>query len=134
VTQWSGAVAAARRLADDLMVDACTIVRTTGPGVQSEATGRISPTVVQVYAGRCQVRVPPFITPAEPESGGRSATLQTLVVKVPVTVEGIAVGDVVTVTAAAHDPELIGRPFRVEGIHHKTFATARKLAAVETTA
>jgi hypothetical protein len=38
------ALATGRRLADSLMVDTCTITRTTGAGAQSETTGRITPT------------------------------------------------------------------------------------------
>jgi len=120
-------------LALQLMVDACTISRTTGAGVQDETTGRVTPTTTQLYAGQCQIRVPQAVAET-PEVGDRTATLQRLIVKVPLTVEDVRIGDVVAVTAAANDPELVGRQFVVSALHHKTYPTARKLAAEEITA
>lgn len=126
-------LATGRRLADSLMVDTCTITRTTGAGAQSETTGRITPTSTTVYAGPCQVRVPQAVADT-PEVGGRTATIQQAIVKVPVAVTDIEVGDVVTVVSSTHDPELVGRQYRVGALHHKTYATARKFAVDEITA
>lgn len=127
------ALATGRRLADSMMVDACTITRTTGAGAQSETTGRITPTTSTVYTGPCQVRMPQNAAET-PEVGNRTATVQQAIVKVPVAVVEVAIGDVVTVVSSAHDAELVGRTFRVGALHHKTFSTARKLVVDEITA
>jgi hypothetical protein len=128
-----GARAAGQRLAAQLMVDTCRITRTTGTTTHNPTTGRLVPAVSTVYEGRCQVRVPTS-TPETPEAAGRTATVQDAIVKVPLAVTGVEVGDTITVLTAAHDPELVGRTFRVAGTHAKTYATARKLAVEETTA
>ena len=133
LSPWSGVLAVGRRLALDLMVDACTIVRTTGALTQDETTGRITPTVTELYGGRCQVRAPALVAET-PEVGARTATVQRLIIKVPVEVVDVRIGDRVVVTDAVHDPELVGREFVVSGLHHKTFSTARKLAVDEITA
>ena len=126
-------LAVGRRMADDLMVDACTIVRRAGTASFNQVTGRSVLASTPVYAGRCQVRIPQA-QPATPEAGERTAVVLTAIVKVPVTVVGIQPGDIVTVTASAHDPDLVGRTFRILGLHHKTWSTARKLDVEETTA
>lgn len=128
-----GARAAGQRLAEQLMVDTCRITRTTGTTAHDPVTGRVVPATSTIYEGRCQVRVPTS-TPETPESAGRTATVQDAIVKVPLAVTGVEVGDTITVLTATHDPELPGRTYRVSGTHAKTYATARKLAVEETTA
>ena len=45
----------------------------------------------------------------------------------------VRVGDVATITAAALDAQLVGKRFRVVGLAHKTFLTARRLQVQEVT-
>lgn len=130
---YSSVLSVGQRTALSLMVDACTITRVTGAGTQNETTGRIVPTTTQLYAGQCQVRVPQQAAQA-PEVGARSATIQGAIVKVPLAVEDVRIGDTVTITASVHDPELVGRVFTVAQLHHKTWPTARKLGVDEITA
>lgn len=129
----AGAVAAGRRAAEALMVDVCTITHGTGAATLNETTGRRTLTTSTVYSGPCRVQVPQA-QPQTSDVAERSATVQQLTISIPVTATGVAVGAVVTVTASALDPELAGRVFRVSGVHHKTHATARRLACEETTA
>lgn len=112
------------------LVDACTIKHPTG-FTTNTTNGDVTPTYATVYTGPCKV------------AGGDSASGQDIagahlavlspVVHVPIEVTGVVEGDVVTITASANDPELVGRVFRVNGPHHKTFATARRFQCTEIT-
>lgn len=123
---------AGRLAAERLMVDACTITRSAGNAGLNEVTGRTVPRATTVYSGPCQVQVPDT-QPQTPEVGERTATVQRLTVKIPVSVTGVRVGDRVTLTTAALDGDLAGRTYRVAGLHDKTYATSRRLACEETT-
>ena len=126
------ALAAGRRLALDLMRDTCTVTRVTGTAGVNEATGRAVILDSTIYTGACQVRVPQA-QPGTPEAGERVATVQQFIVKLPLASPEVKVGDLVQVTASPTDPELVGRTWRVAGLHHKTYSTARKLVCEETT-
>jgi hypothetical protein len=49
----------------------------------------------------------------------------------PMSAAAAAVDDVITVTASEHDPQLVGRRFRVASLIHKSLMTARRLAVEE---
>ena len=71
---------------------------------------------------------------ARPQNVGEALVYQLLIdVQVPMSVTGLAVGDVVTVTASALDPDLVGRHFWVKDLAHKTHMTARRLGCEEVT-
>jgi len=124
------ALARGRAAAERLMVDQCVIRRrtgeTTGPG------GVVTPTYEQLYAGRCRVQQPP-VQAQEQQPGEARVLVLRLEVHVPMSVVGLGVGDEVTVTRSAHDPDLPGRTFIVRDLAHKTQATARRLGVVERT-
>ena len=125
-----------RARAEALMVDACSVTRAGADAAAfNPATGGYTqPDPVDVYAGKCRVQVTDALNEQTPEYGGREVTLQQAIVSVPIDATGIQVGDVVTITAANYDPELVGVTYRVLAIHRKTHATARRLRCEEVTA
>jgi hypothetical protein len=48
-------------------------------------------------------------------------------VKIPISVEGVRAGDVVTITASLLDPDLVDQEFQVIDGFAKSFATSRRL-------
>lgn len=125
------ALARGRAAAESLMVDTCTITRTTGEATD-EDTGVVTPTTADVYAGKCRVQQSQLgadSTPADP--GEAYVRLVAFELQIPMSVEGLRVGDVATITASALDPDLVGRAFNVLGLAHKTHATARRLQVQE---
>lgn len=129
----ASALARGRLRAESLMVDACTISRTDPEAapVWNEATmGYDPPAGSTVYTGRCRVQLRDTMA-STPEAGERVVVVQRAVVQVPMTVTGVRVGDVVTVTSAAHDPDLVGNVYRVRSLFAKTHATARRLEVEE---
>lgn len=112
------------------LVDTCTIQHPTGM-TENLVTGVGTPTYSTVYTGPCRVQ------------GGESASGQDIaeahlavlspILIVPIEVVGVVEGDVVTITASRHDPELVGRVFRINGPHHKSHATARRFTCTEVT-
>lgn len=113
------------------MVDACTIDRRTGEPTDPD-TGVITPVYEQVYTGRCRIQSRNTAT-TSPTSGQQRVDLLTLEVQLPMSVTGLAVSDLVTVTTSVHDPDLPGRVFRVANLMHKTHATARRVQLEERT-
>jgi hypothetical protein len=123
-------LARGRAAAIRLMVDTCTIQHTTGQTTNT-TTGDVTPTYSLLYTGPCKVQ------------GGDAASGQDVaeahlavlspVLHVPIDVTGVVEGDVVTITASVNDPELVGKVFRVQGPHHKSFATARRFVCTEIT-
>jgi hypothetical protein len=129
----ASALLAGRILAAELMVDSITFTRATGTTTFDETTGRETagaPTTV--YAGPCKVQRQ-RVAPADPEAGERTVTVEQVEVHVPVEATEPRIGDVGTITSAVFDPALVGRKFRVTGLFHKSWATARRLRCDEVT-
>lgn len=120
------ATLAGRRQAEKIMVNTATITRNTGETYTDPETYEVIPVVTTVYDGRCRVRT---YSPQEstPESAGATITVQRYEVHFPAGTFQALVGDVVTITAAALDPYLVGRQFRVVALHHEALATAYRL-------
>ncbi|ROP45945.1 DUF6093 family protein [Pseudokineococcus lusitanus] len=129
-----GVLMAGRALAESLMEDRCRLER---PPVEplgdlDEDTGEHVPAPPTVlWSGPCQVQRP-GVDVATPQAGEARASVEAVVVKLPVAVTAADVGDVVVVVAS-RDPALVGREFVVESDPAKTFATARKLRCSEVT-
>lgn len=115
--------------AESLMLDTCTIVR-LGELVTDPNTGATTPSETTLYTGKAKVQ---GLDPQEsnPEAGGATLTVQRYRVDVPVGAYVPGIGDVVRITAAALDPNLAGRSYRVVALLHKTLATAYRLAVEE---
>lgn len=114
--------------AESLMLDACTIVRLGDP-VDAPDGGVTTPETT-LYTGKAKVQ---SLDPQErnPEAGGATFTVQRYRLDIPVGAYAPAIGDVATITAAAADPNLVGRKYRVVALLHKTLATAYRLALEE---
>ena len=126
----TGTVHAGRAAAAALMVDSCQITH-PGEQVTDRRTGGVYavPDAV-VYTGRCKVQsYQPF--EQTPEAGAHTYTAQRYQVHVPVGSYVPHIGDVVTITAAAMDPNLAGRTYRVVALLHKSLATAYRLAITD---
>ena len=118
-----------------LMQDACTVTRITGQATNTQ-TGAVTNTTSTIYTGRCKIQR--FGTTgagtARPATVGEAQVYQLpAAVHVPMTVTGVQVGDIVTVTASVLDPDLVGRTFWVRELFHKSYATARRLGLEEVT-
>jgi hypothetical protein len=125
------ALARGRAAAESLMVDTCTITRTTGEST-NEDTGVVTPTTSTVYTGRCRVQQSQLGADSTPSDPGEVyVRLVAFEVQLPMSVEGLRVQDVITITASALDPDLVNRSFNVLGLAHKTHATARRIQVQE---
>lgn len=110
------------------MVDTCTIVELGAPETDDEGNVTIPGTVV--YSGMCAVATyEPYEQTSE--AGGAVSVVQRYRVKVPAEAFVPEVGQVVEVTAARYDANLVGRQYRVEGLLHKSQATAYRLLVDE---
>lgn len=125
-------VAAGRARAESIMADSCAITRTTTTFTNPE-TGQQTKTSTTVYTGKCriQMQVPGSASPSQP--GEAYLLMLGLTVQVPISVTGVEPGDIVTVTAASMDPELVGRRFTVKDLGHASHKTSRRLGVQEVT-
>lgn len=119
-------VEAGRLAAQRLMVDACTVTRPGAYGAPDETTGVATRTSTTVYTGVCRVKPEP---PGEQTAGEREVVTRQFVVSLPITVDDVAVGDVVTVTASVYDTGLVGAALTVVGVPVGSHLTARRLLA-----
>lgn len=119
-----------RIAADSLMVDTCTITRTGSPGSIDEDTGVVSDGEgTTVYSGKCRLQTRD-VQPSTPPAGETEWTVLAYVLQVPIAVEGVLVGDAVSVTSTL-DGDLDARLFTVTGVQHKTHLTSRRLVVEE---
>lgn len=113
------------------MRDACTVAHASSDPVTDPDTGVVTyPVGAPFYAGACRVQLP-NVAEREVDAGEREWTEQAALVMLPMSVTGVRVGDVVTVTASVLDADLVGRRYTVVGLMHKTHATARRLRVTE---
>jgi hypothetical protein len=116
------------------MVDACTIRRVTGRSTNPD-TGVTTKTYLapDPYVGKCRIQQPQAM--ARPHDVGEDFLLiSRLEVQLPVAgTTGLLVGDEVTITAAARDPDLVGRLFVTHELPRKTDATSRRIQVIERT-
>lgn len=122
-----------RLAAESLMQDTCTASRPTGVLVTDPVTGVDTPEMVPVYTGPCKVQQT-ISQASNPAAGGHAFTVQDVRWDTPVTAGPFAVGDVVTMTSSALDPQLAGRAFRVIETFHKSGATAQRTRVSEVVA
>lgn len=123
-------LARGRAAAEALMVDSCSIRRKTGES--TGAGGVVTPTYSTLYAGKC--RVQQSAGQAQQQDPGEAYVLMLrLEVQLPMSVTGLQPEDEVTVTASAHDPDLVGRLFIVRDLAHATHKTARRVQVQERT-
>lgn len=127
------AIQRGRAAAEVLMVDACTIKHLTGE--TTGAGGVITATYgAAFYTGRCRIQVKQEAG-AGTDVGEAYRIVGRREVQLPVVAAttGIREGDVVTITAAAIDPDLVGKVFVVRDVLAKTHLTSRRLTVTEVT-
>lgn len=120
-------LARARRRAESVMIDTCTITRAgTGASTWDEETETtVPPARTTVYTGRCLVMARD-VSGSEIDLADQEVSTRAYVVSVPVSVTGAAVGDRVHVDAST-DPAAAGRDLVVDSIDAVTVATMRRL-------
>lgn len=123
-------LARGRTAAEAGMVDTCTIARVTE--TTDEDTGEVTPTTSPLYTGACRVQQR-TVTATPADAGEAHALMLALEVQLPMSVTGLRTEDRITITASAHDPDLVDRVFLIRSLAHKTHATARRVQVVERT-
>jgi uncharacterized protein YwlG (UPF0340 family) len=85
-----------------------------------------------LYTGKCRVQVK-----AAARQGGDIGQAYVVIeereVQLPMTVTGLREGDQITITAAALDPDLVGRVYVVHDVVAKTQLTSRRATVLEVT-
>lgn len=125
-------LARGQRAAEALMLDACTVKYQSGVSFNN-TTGRDEPTFTTRFSGRCKVQER-GVQSVERDAGAREVTILRTYVHLPISAGAVEVDDVVTITAAEFDAQLVGRVFRVLAPSGKSFATARRLEVEEVVA
>lgn len=125
-------LARAQAFAAGGFVDSCTITRVTGHTTDPD-TGVQTPTEATIYTGPCRVQQQAAANARPADVGEDYQLLLRLEVQLPATVTGVEVADTVTITAAAHDADLVDRVFRVRELAHKTHLSARRIGVEEVT-
>jgi len=124
-------LARGRAFAAQGFIDSCEITRKVGE--QTDPTdGRVTYQYDVVYQGSCrfQQAAAPWAGPATVGQAGIGLSAQE--VQLPVVgSEGIAKDDIVTCTACVNDADLVGKQFTIQGVHHATHKTTRRLPLQE---
>lgn len=127
-------LARGRAAAEALMVDACTVVRQGAPNTNPD-TGAVSyPGAATVYSGKCRFQSTSSAGPATAspqELGGAGVLVSTPVLQLPVAVTTVQPDDLVTCTASAHDPGLVGKTWRARPNPRGTHKTKTAVGLVE---
>lgn len=110
------------------MIDACTITRrATARAAYDETTGATTPpAATTVYAGKCLVTRLTSV-PREQSKGGELEYIDRAKVSVPHDAGPFQIGDLVTVTAATNDADLVGQEARVTSIITASLTARRQL-------
>lgn len=123
----------ARAAAEMLMQDTCTISRDPAfltDSVLNETTGQLTAPaagpLVQVYAGPCLV-TPVVRQDTDVDEGGGPIVRGAYEATVPLSSARVAIGDVLTVTVAVRDPQLVGARFVVRRTTVATNAFQRRM-------
>ena len=118
-----------RQAAEALMVDACTITRVTGQTTNTQ-TAAITPTTATVYTGKCRLQQQGRMS--RPTTVAEEYVFQTQrELQLPMSVTGVRINDIVTVTASALDPDSAGRTYWVRELFDKTHGTSRRIGIEE---
>jgi hypothetical protein len=118
-----------RVAAEKLQVDTCTIRRVASVSTDPE-TGVVTPTYTTVYSGQCRLKL--SVATARPADVGQAQVfMQHPILSLPATTSGVQVDDVVTITASALMPALVGRVFHVRGLAGSSHMTAARFEVME---
>jgi hypothetical protein len=120
---------AGRRAAERLMVDTCAITRVTST-VTNPDTGQLTRTSIPVYTGKCRLKLPVAIGRPD-DVGGAQEFTQHPILSLPATTTGVQIDDLVTITASALMPSLVGRVFHVRAQPGQSHMTAARFEILE---
>jgi hypothetical protein len=127
-------LASGRRAAERGMTDQCVIKRVTGRSTDPN-TGVVTTTTTTLYTGKCRIQAWSRlgVPAAVPEVvGAQYERLLRIELQLPIVgTEGLQDGDVLTITSAAHDADLVGRTLVVHDPSIKSEATSRRCGAIE---
>lgn len=127
------ALSAAQRgqaAAERLMLDTCTIKRKTG---ETTSGGVVTPTWSTLFSNqKCKVQSVGLADQGT-TVGEAFKIVKRPEVHLPVTVTGLQPDDVITITASALDPDLVGRVYVIRDVLAKSYATARRVNVLEVT-
>lgn len=118
-----------RAEAEALMVDACSIGANRSVTFDVDTETYVSTPGTAIYSGPCQVQMVDSIGTEGETVGEQLVVTSKVVVKIPVSAPAIPVNFIVTITDTGEgsDPSLVGKDYKVSGVHAKTYATARRL-------
>ncbi len=124
----SAALVELRAHAESMMRDTCTITRAGERGAWDEATGTYAEnTPVPIYNGKCRVRNA-AANPQLADAGEAAWSADLVYIHLPVdSSSAVRTGDLVVITASAHDSGRVGLSAYVSGEHVQTMSTARRL-------
>ena len=126
-------LARGRFAAEASMADACTIKRLVTSSTTNPDTGYPTSTYTTLYTGKCRIQQQAVV--ARPHDVGEDEVMIVRFdLQLPVVgTEGLRVNDIVTITAAVNDADLVGRTFQVWELAHKSESTARRIGITERT-
>jgi hypothetical protein len=124
-------VARGRSFAERIQTDTCTITIPGAPTLDPD-TAVLTDTATELYSGQCRIR-PRQVQDRMTEVGADEVGVTAHVVTVPISVVEIPPGAIVTVTASAADPDLVGRQFTILGAIHGSQITGRRMTCQEVT-
>lgn len=114
--------------AEQGMTDTVTITRKTGEVVSG---GVITPTYAVVYTGKARLQQRSIVG-SRSDIGQASVVVESREVQLPVSVNGLKEGDVVTVVAS-QDGDAVGRVFVIRDVLAKSHLTSRRVTVTEVT-
>ena len=118
-----------RVAAERLMVDACRIERITGQTTNT-TTGEVTDAVATIYSGKCRVQQRGRMS--RPTDVGEAYVYQTLrELQLPMSVTGVEIEDIVTITASVYDLDAVGQAYYVRELWAKTHSTSRRIGIEE---
>jgi len=120
-----------RVAAEQLMVDTCQITRVNPATTTIDPdTGVITPAYTTVYSGKCRLKLP--TATARPLAVGEAQVFtQHPILSLPALTTGVEIDDIVTITASALMPLLVGRVFHVRAKPGQTHETAARFEILE---
>lgn len=123
----------ARAAAESLFDAECVVTRDRqgrADDFRDPTTGQLtrpSDDAGSAYSGPCLIRPSKGLGQNRPREGGADQYLDRYDGRLPVTATGVGIGDVLTVTAAPNDPDLVDEQFTVLQISAGSHAITRML-------
>lgn len=120
--------------ASDFLIDACTITRADATPTFDPNTGQYTADPAStVFEGDCFVPPTSVQDYTEIIAGEAERMITRHRVLLSHEAEGIQKGDILTLTACKHDPELIGRALKIEVVARDSVNIAQTLIAEDVT-